>query len=303
MAEPFSIAASVVGVAGVAQQLATSVWQIKTFCRDVKDAPQELSDLLDQLMYMIRALARISNEDFVATNGDVLQEALKLCHKAAERVSTLANRLQSEMERRRRYTALKVAFKKKDIASMLAKLDRTKTDLHLACSLYSDARTSFKLDILRRYMEEACRDRLRTPEYGEIGRGPRPQVQHTNDAEKGNAQCSSLDLARRSKPHRRSETWSTDIHIRLPPWLCQYACDISFVSASGKWTTSLKTFKIVPTFAIAHLCCVKGRAQAIKGLLEERELSVHDRFEENPYDTGGHSLIEVSVTHEFIAAF
>ena len=49
MAEPLSVTASVFGVVAFGQQLAQSIVKIRQFCKDAKNAPAELQELLDEL--------------------------------------------------------------------------------------------------------------------------------------------------------------------------------------------------------------------------------------------------------------
>jgi hypothetical protein len=59
MAE-FGVAAGIIGVVGAAQQLSQAIVNIRRFCKDVRNAPQELWDTLGEIERMHTWLEHLS---------------------------------------------------------------------------------------------------------------------------------------------------------------------------------------------------------------------------------------------------
>ncbi|KAK3701774.1 hypothetical protein LTR37_015294 [Vermiconidia calcicola] len=158
MADPVSVLASAVGIAAFAQQLAASILKIKRFCEDVKNVPVELQETLDQIANMSNIMAKLGRIEEEELDGgvdaDILLQSLQLCQRAVSRISALAQEAQASMKRGKARAAVSAVLKQDTYAKMLVKLDRSKFDLHLAYSMYADARKAKELEGIRKHMQD-----------------------------------------------------------------------------------------------------------------------------------------------------
>jgi hypothetical protein len=273
MAEVLGAVGSIVGVAAFAQQLAQSVYKIKRFCDNVRNAPSELQDTLEHIANMVALLENLGQEaalDHEASHlpaGAILKQCLELCRRAAERINSIANDLQNELQTRKRRAAIHIVIRQDAMDKLLTRLDRSKSDLVLAYTMFSDARRSSEMEVLRKQLQEMQMGQA------QIVQNTRGRSSPT-DEEQQNPVKAAVSRQRKRRYGNISEK---AVRFQLPAWFCSYACEISFQRASGCWNTSLKTFRILPWDHPASHMCMKGDVEGIRGLLDARKLTVHDR--------------------------
>lgn len=287
MATGLDIAAGSLGIVSIAQQLAESVLKIRTFCKDVKNAPAELQETVDAIESMSRILTQLGQTNTEEADADSIRDifraSLDLCKRAVERIVTLAAGLQKEMERRRFWAAVKTTLKKREIREMLEKLSHSKIELHIAYSMYADACRKRDIDKITKYMEEERSHRVELVEYTQ-------KVSRAQDGANTEEHTCPTQRKRPKSPNGENETLGsvTTVHIQLPLWLCKYAWDVSFAKSSGLWTMSFKTYQVLPEYGIVYRLCIIGDIKTIAKLLHQRQLCLHDQFED------GNSLFSVS---------
>lgn len=280
MAAGLDIAAGALGIVGIAQQLAESVYKIHAFYKDVRDAPAELLDTIASLEHVSNILIRLAEEQQVAPNTIACQgifyASLELCQRAVERVATVATELQKDLRQKRYRTGIKFVLKRRDTKAMLERLDRSKIDLLLAYSMYTDARRASEAEnkqaqIMAIVETLSVRDIKTAAEEGQ-----EPEQLHR--------------LPRKSSSARTVERIG-GVRVRLPFWMRQYACDVAFERASGRWTVSLSTSRVFD-FGVWYMVRT-GELDRIRDLLERRQLSIHDTTED------GDGLFSVSLILEY----
>lgn len=139
MAEIFGVAASAIGVVGVAAQCADGIKKLREFCNDVKNAPQELSDMADELELLTHTIAGIEKQ--IKTCAHIPTpvspvEALRFCQKSVQNTASIVEELSTEISRRNT-GALRAAWKKKSLQVYMTRIERAKTSLALSYSVYS----------------------------------------------------------------------------------------------------------------------------------------------------------------------
>ena len=282
MATGLDVAAGALGIVGLAQQLAQSLLKIRSFCKDVKEAPIELQETISSLERASRLLIRLDEPDTGAaitsggSNADVFRDSLELCKDATNRIAVLSSELQRRMNHKRFRSSVKVVRKKRDFKSMLEKLDRSKADLNMAYSMYTNARRKAEHKTICRRFDEERHTQLVIMET--VRTLTRPHVRDDGDLDPDSAEERTKGKPKKSRA-LGTET-SVMVQIRLPLWLCQYAWDIAVQRAGGTWTASLKTYRIVD-FDSGDLSEIfeVDDVDGIRKLLQERQLSIHDQDE------------------------
>ena len=286
MAAGLDVGAGALGIVSVAQQLMASIWKIKTFCKDVKNAPEELLDTISTidnfgkiLMRLGEAQTRDLND---MRNGDILRESMSLSKRAVDCIASLAMELQLEMQCSKR-GRVKTVLKQSTIEAMMRKIDRSKIDLQFAYTLFTDARRRQEFDVIKQYVSERREDRLYS--FGATATTVRYQ-----DVAGTEGMC--LTRKQRTMGPKRDtysvDEWSHNTRIQFPLWLCRYAWDVAVAHACGQWIFSLKSFKIIDWSNPVREMVEEDDAYGLRELFERRELSIHDEF------SNGISLLEVS---------
>lgn len=281
MTTGLDIAAGAIGIVGVAQQLTNSIFSIKRFCRQVKNAPEELRDTLDQIENMGNTMARLEGEVLSDTAVDASQEvfkaSMKLRQKAVERISMLASQLQSTAKWARVRAGVKIVLNQDVLKDMLERLDRSKADLHFAYSMYTDACRRREFESLRRYLEEERNGQVQLIDHARMVAVP------CSEAETGSIPDNEerrVNHGRLGKSSGAALVLNTVIHIRLPFWLCQYAWDVAFQRSSGYLTMSLKSFRVLEWDNPVWEMISTGDITSVRDLFGRRQISIHDETPE-----------------------
>ena len=289
MATGLDIAAGALGIVGVAQQLTESVFKIKCFVEDVKHAPTELIETIRSLDNTAKMLIRLGEDEATmnssTANADIFSSSLELYRNAVARIAALAMDLHTQTKQHRRWGAVKTVLKRRNIQSLLGKLQSGRAELHFAHSLLESARLRRRHETLQEILSEQRDGQMLLIEYTRlvaINQATYEAARRGSPAAPFGPQNASKDKNGKStRPVRPA------VRIKLPIWLCQYAMDISIAKAAGNWTLALKTYKILAPDSEAWRFCELGDLTSIRTMLDDRQLSIHDRFEE------GHSLFSV----------
>ncbi|KAK5695489.1 hypothetical protein LTR97_008997 [Elasticomyces elasticus] len=130
------IAFGVVGVAGLAIQLADSVKKLQAFIVLVKDAPAELQELIEYINTSREWLGSITSTVVPAIDPALTSRCEGLCRKAVEKIAVVARELEQGMQTKKRRTAMKLAWNADGMERLRKRLDSSKLDLHLAHSIF-----------------------------------------------------------------------------------------------------------------------------------------------------------------------
>ncbi|KAK5718725.1 hypothetical protein LTR15_008459 [Elasticomyces elasticus] len=130
------IAFGVVGVAGLAIQLADSLKKLQAFATLVKEAPSELRELIEYIDTSRQWLDSISITPVAAMDSTSTLRCESLCRKAVERLAVAASELEQGMQTKKRRTALKLAWTTDVMERLRRRLESSKVDLHNAHSMF-----------------------------------------------------------------------------------------------------------------------------------------------------------------------
>lgn len=153
MAEVLGLVASGLSVAQFAGSIVTTSLKVKALLDEVKDAPESLRIMLDdiELLAPILCEATTAGDEGAGTNLALLpatshlqqemQKALKACQAAGEQLESLATGLMSEIDAargglRRKRAAVKIVLKRGTLAQYETRLQRTIRLLNLAQNTY-----------------------------------------------------------------------------------------------------------------------------------------------------------------------
>ena len=271
------LAASSLGLATFACTLIKSVIKIRSFCADVKDAPEELQDLLDRLENLANFLQDLGQQQAEGPNvpRDALQvqKCVVLFERALKCINDTASQLQKELGRKKHLTAFKIVLKKEVLGTLLSKLDRSERDLELAHSIYARAETQRQFDGLLKIVEEVRSGQV------EVFDNTNQIVTHLQTSP-----TASISDRRQRRLHQQRRCGSTtiepvsQIRLQLPSWLCTYAWNVAVRRAVSGWTIAFKSYRIIESRHPAFEMCEYGRLDEFKESLFRGAITIHDQM-------------------------
>ncbi len=132
------MAGSSLGIASLALQLGDCIARLKSFWSAVKDAPEEIKYLLEEIETLSFVLS-----DFGANNDPKLnqgQEAtfkcFQFCKKAVGILDAVINEVEVEIKKRKRVGSVKAVLRRDVIEKLRERLMRAQSMLMLSNSLY-----------------------------------------------------------------------------------------------------------------------------------------------------------------------
>ncbi|KAJ5798310.1 uncharacterized protein N7503_007606 [Penicillium pulvis] len=149
MAEVIGIISGAITFATVVAQISKSIFQIKECWSQIRDAPEELQELIAELEIYDLILREIEQSlslgplaNAIGTSAH-LSRSLEICKKAAERLQVISNELAKDLSPssrvRRSYSSFKTVLQKSKVEKYKAKLSNSIRLLSLSQQCYSIA--------------------------------------------------------------------------------------------------------------------------------------------------------------------
>ena len=132
--EALGAAAGAIGIASFGIQILHSVKRLSEFCSSVKNVPEKLKELLEELEGLASILAKCEDD-----GSQGYRMARESCQKASNDVSSVMQSLQKTLRGRKihqTWSAVKATLKGKELNEAFTKLERSKQSLALAQQAY-----------------------------------------------------------------------------------------------------------------------------------------------------------------------
>ncbi|KAF7924400.1 uncharacterized protein EAE98_007451 [Botrytis deweyae] len=136
MAEAFGVAGSAVGIISLALQLGDGILKLKSFWNAVKDAPEEILYILDELDITHVLLTEIEDSLGSQTISPAAARSLRLCQKGVDILNNAVKELEDEMKRRKKWGGVKMVMKKELLEKMEKRLGRANSLMMMAHQNY-----------------------------------------------------------------------------------------------------------------------------------------------------------------------
>jgi hypothetical protein len=252
----------VVGVVSFGVQLAESLQKVKRFYNTVKDAPERLEDIIDEIGSLSDILTDLEQDSISSGThtGPAMQRCITACRKAIDRFSTYANSLGSRMKRSKRVGSVKFAMKNESIESVIASLESSKSNLVLAYMLYREAIADKRARLVQEQMDV-------------LASGQALLLQQPDTS-----QDTQLTMDKRPvrQSHRQTYVRSQPI-IKTPTWLSHTVWEMAVDRAISGWTFSLRSYSFVcMTTSPLVDACISGELARIQRYFDRREASPFD---------------------------
>jgi len=138
MAEALGIAASGVGIASLAIQLGNSILKLKSFCDAVKNAPEEIRHLIEEIetLSLVLSESESSEQPGLQVRPDSTSRCLQFCQKATSILRSVVKDVEAEIERRGRFGRVKAVLKRDAIEKLRGRLMTAQSMLLLSNQMY-----------------------------------------------------------------------------------------------------------------------------------------------------------------------
>ncbi|KAH6724452.1 hypothetical protein BKA61DRAFT_649362 [Leptodontidium sp. MPI-SDFR-AT-0119] len=138
MAEVLAVVASGISVVQLAGQLLNCVHQLRIFYRTIRDIPEELQQVLNEVEILGQILSQLGTLSPNDPGTSALQASLEHCRRAVSTLGKMATRSQGLLGRNnRKLNLVRVALRKDELKELKVQLEAAKSLLHLSMTCYS----------------------------------------------------------------------------------------------------------------------------------------------------------------------
>jgi len=141
MAEILGVVASGISVAQIAGQLLSCIQGLRALCRALRDTPDELQGILDELEILGEIFYQLGAVQTGASQPghSALQASLTHCRKATSKLEILASQGSRALQRSKHKTwfRVKAVLKLEEVRELKVQFEAAKSLLHLAMTCYS----------------------------------------------------------------------------------------------------------------------------------------------------------------------
>ena len=261
------IAAGAIGVVSLSIQLAESLQKVKGFYTAVKNAPPQIEELIEEIEIMQDILSDLesgSQSANMASSAN-MQRCMKIAQRATKSFATFSSELQIRAKKSRFRGGVKFALSRDDIKHMLDQLERTKSSLNLAYSLYQQATAEDR--------HAALISAVSLSQGVAVG-----TAQNTVTLERNLSQVSRRSVC----DGRRLFQMTT------PEWISNTIWQFEMRRSITGFNIMLRTYGVVSWDAPIFVACRQGDVTEMKRLFDNKLASPFDR------DIDGDSLWQVS---------
>ncbi|TEY33027.1 hypothetical protein BOTCAL_0695g00040 [Botryotinia calthae] len=291
MAEVFGVAASAVGIISLALQLGDGILKLKSFWGAVKDAPEEILYILDELDITHVLLTEIEDSLGSQTTSPAAARSLRLCQKGVDILNNAVKELEGEMGRRKKWGGVKMVMKKELLEKMEKRLGRANSLMMMANQNYiaslNKSRHDEQVRLATQQFSEMVEIRNTLHSFNSAASIIATQ-QQTSSSTTSLLLKSSGDATPGSRSTKTLSKYQKILNakLRLPffssVWeLCAYRQSIS------GWTFTLRTYNVVDYDAPIVKMARHGDVAGMQQLFQTRQASLLD------VDECGRTLLHV----------
>ncbi|KAI0105938.1 hypothetical protein F4814DRAFT_452317 [Daldinia grandis] len=308
MAETLGVAASGIAVAQIAIQVGGTVVKLKQLWDEVKDVPDDVVDLMDQIDCLDPVLWEVEDSfnqaELPSTLwGDLASKSTtRYCRKALENLTAMVEELSiqisSAKKGRRKITAVKVLLKKDSIRKLERRLENAVRMLTLAQQSYLVALTKVQPDIIvqkftaltnrrNQYESQETLDHVSETEVKTVSRIHYKPQDTSNIYTKSSWTYGTIWTRPTYFGRVYFESFATGSRIlfKAPVWLSHRSWELHSIKANGAWQWNLRSYRLIPCNSEVISLSVRGSPKDIQRLFDAGLASPYD------YTSGGLTIL------------
>ncbi|KIW13553.1 hypothetical protein PV08_08741 [Exophiala spinifera] len=297
------------GLLSLSIQLGESAMKLKRIYNAAKDAPANLQTLLLDLETMALALEQLEHHRRHDSHHEELMiRCIARCQQSTQVVQQVVDRLERSLTKHSRIRGrLYSAFKERDVKDLLDDLERAKTSLHIAYSMYMHAeqqrRDREHHAILTGLQEQLFERSATISQEMSILTEPSVRLVQLEQAVSATGAVETLvpvhDRSRADERatssvrliRHRKKTPYFRTSFRFPSWFSSRIWNMAMVCAQGGWTFELTTWNAVPRDSLVFRYCRTGNLAGLRRLMANKEASPLDIIE---FPSRRETLLEVA---------
>jgi predicted nucleic acid-binding protein len=310
------------GLASLSIQLAESALKLKRLYHSMKDAPETLKEIADEIEIMSLSLQHLERHRQNENHGaDLLDRCIANCRSHTTKITLLTEKISQKIDNASLTGRLYASMRERDLEKLLSDLARARSALHLAVDIYYRAEKERRRQIrdadavIREDQMAMCLVALQALQenqaammrkYEPLVQYPRIQeVQEIDDGSEGGEDGDETETHdgqdQRPSKYRLRETRATfafRFRMKLPALFSSRVWEIARIDAEQGWDLCFRTYNTRPLDSLIFQCCKYGDLEGVKSLIRNGEASLLDVS-----STGG-CLVTVSIVggiHRFKA--
>jgi len=139
MAELLGVVASGIGIASLVIQVFDSITKIKSFCNAMKEVPEEIQYLIEEIEALGLVLDDISSmHSKDECDSRSFDKCISLCRRGADILDTAVKEMSSQIEKQKRIGAFKAVMKRGQVEKLRERLRSAQFLLMLSHQAYSE---------------------------------------------------------------------------------------------------------------------------------------------------------------------
>jgi hypothetical protein len=304
------------GLASLSIQLAESALKLKRLYHSMRNAPETLTEIADEIHLMSLSLQHLERHRQNENHGaDLLDRCIENCRSHTTKITLLTEKISQKIDNASLTGRLYASMRERDLDKLLGDLARARSALHLAVDLYHRAEEERRwrmqetetvkrqdqlamclvaLQALQDSQAAMMRQNKNLVQYPRV-----PEVQDIDDGSEGgeNGDGSETHDGKNQglSAHRRREIRDTPafrFRLRLPALFSSRVWEIARIDAEQGWDLCFRTYNMRPLDSLIFQCCKKGDLERVKRLIRSGEASLLD------VTPTGETLITVSITDD-----
>ncbi|TVY32214.1 hypothetical protein LSUB1_G008307 [Lachnellula subtilissima] len=313
MAE-LGVAASAISIASIAIQVGDSIIKLKDFWNHVKEAPEEIKWLMEEIETLGFVLSGVesskAHSDPLHLEPAFANRCLESCRKGASILEAVVKEADEEIRKRRKVGGVKAVLKKGTIERLKERLRSAQLMLMLSNQAYSERRALQKQrhELHREWAELQQRqlDELRTSVsqstdvvlslHTTVGQQASLASPSLCNSRPSHAATASDSLERTDASVQKAQKRQQTFLARLggPRWLplIGRVLEVSGSRAPCGWNFSIRTYNVVSRHSPAMQFAARGKLSELQKLITEGKASLLDR------DEYGRTLLSIAVANQ-----
>ncbi|KAL6717700.1 hypothetical protein ACLMJK_005615 [Lecanora helva] len=312
MAELAGVVASGISIAAAARQIINITVKLKSYWDQIKDAPEELRDLLEEIKVLGQVLIDIeSNQHLRLAPNSTLHpvsssRCLDYCKKAASRLEELVQSLEVDIGAtsriKRKRASIHVVFKRDKVKRYKGKLTSAVRLLSLSQQIYMASLIHLQPALIIAQLSQAVRHPTTVSADVPVKASSNDTRTYTSYAYVGLLSYifGKPSVKRTSGGH--IEGVEIIARYQAPAWLTNRIWVIGATYARSGWTFKPRCYNVIsPNAEIFHLIKA-GDITGLQGLLARREASPfdHNEFGWTPLHTALGADVDLAQTNSMV---
>ncbi|KAI1374189.1 hypothetical protein F4677DRAFT_172830 [Hypoxylon crocopeplum] len=299
MAEALGVAASGIAIAQISAQVGGAVFKLKQLWDEIKDVPDDIADLMEQIdcldpvLWQTENIVNESNPSALAWDELASKSTTIYCRKALQNltdmVDELSRQIHTSKKGRRTLSAVKVLLKKDSLKKLEKRLEIAVRMLTFAQQSYLLALTRVQPDIIVQKFAALT------------NRGNQPESQVISDSitERVGLMASSplqrqpdkTGIVARPRWQNRtgfdrpsilgrvivdSHNSSHTILLHAPTWLSWRSWELHSIKANGAWQWYMRSYSVIPFKSKSLLTAMTGSPNEMQQLFDAGLASPYD---------------------------